>query len=265
MIKNSTPLKWNILVFICINVFSVSTANAQTYCSPAFANGCLSWNNQSIALTNLNWSLGTTDCLLSDYTTDTAIVNAGTPHSMQVTNGSWCGTSIWVDFNSNGAFDTTENLYHLYTANQTNYYSFNLIVPSNIPSGSYRMRVIASWGSDGYSVSANGYGGCGSYQYGNFDDFTLKVIGSSGTINPDANSNLIKASPNPANDFIKVTVNSFSSDNATLQLCDVSGKRIEVLKVYSAETVVDMRSYSKGIYFINYTNGDERQTIKVVK
>lgn len=235
-------------------------------CYPTFVNGCISWNNQSIAVSNLNWALGTTSCSLYDFTTDTVIMNAGSPYSMQVTNGSWCGCSVWADFNSNGAFDTTENLFHLYTANQTNYYSFPLTIPANIPSGTYLLRVIASWGSDGYGIGPNGYGGCGAYQYGNFDDFTLKVIGSSGIINAsEQKSNLISVSPNPAGNYFKVRVNNVQSNNALLQLCDVTGKIITTINIHNAETIVDMNTYSKGIYLLKYSDGPDKQSVKVVK
>jgi hypothetical protein len=97
---------------------------------------------------------------------------------MTVTNGVYCGCSVWVDLNSDGDFDDLdENLYSLYTANATNTYNFNITIPAATPNGLYRMRVIASWGADGVTVGANGYGACGAYQYGNYDDFTLNVGG----------------------------------------------------------------------------------------
>lgn len=147
------------------------------YCSPTFANGCFNWRNQNITLGSINWSIGTTACTTSDYTNLSTTVNAGQTLPMSVTNGSWCGTGVWVDFNSDFTFDDSENLYHSYQAASVMTYNFNITIPANVPSGSYRMRVIAGWGSDTFtSTGTNGYGACGNYQYGSFQDFTLQVV-----------------------------------------------------------------------------------------
>jgi len=98
---------------------------------------------------------------------------------MTVVNGDWCGCAVWVDLNNDNDFDDAgENLYTIYTANALNTYSFNITVPSGTSNGLHQMRVIACWGSDGVTVSPNGYGPCGTYQYGNYDDFTLNVGGA---------------------------------------------------------------------------------------
>src|SRR5262249_4351555 len=156
--------------------------------------------------------------------------------------------------NHDFAFDSTENLFHIYTANQTNNYSFNISIPSNVPTGIYRMRVIAGWGTDCFSVSGNGYGPCGSYQYGNFDDFTVNINAlTTGT--PDlisANHPGIKASPNPVSDLLTISIPEFKNGLAWLRLTDITGRLIQYIPAGAGTQVLDMSSVTKGIYLLNY-------------
>jgi hypothetical protein len=260
--------KWSLIIVFSQSVMMLSQANAQTYCSPSYVFGCTNWSNQAILLDSINWSIGGTSCTISDYKNLSTTLNAGVAYSMMVTNGNWCGCAGWMDFNLDGVFDTTENLYHLYAGVSATYtYNFSITVPSNIPTGTYRMRVIAGWGSDGYSVSSNGYGGCGSYQYGNFDDFTIHVTGSSVGISNLANDNsqFIKISPNPATNFVIVSVKVFKGIEANLQLTDITGKIIQSLPVKNEKEILDISTLPEGIYILHYSDGIHHQSIRLSK
>jgi hypothetical protein len=186
---------------------------------------------------------------------------------MQVTNANWCGCAVWIDLNQDFAFDSTENLFHLYSPNEANVYNFAITIPSNTPSGSYRMRVIASWGSDGFSQSANGFGACGTYQYGNFDDFTVHIAGiATGDVDIAENDlSFVEVSPNPATNILLVTIKDFRSNNANLQLCDVSGRVLQSHIVINEKEVMDVSTLSSGVYFLRYRDGIREQTIKLIK
>ncbi len=165
-----------LIAIVCILMLNHIVLEAQVYCVPTFANGCTNWKNTAITLNTINWTAPAT-CTTWDFTATSTNVTAGVPEAMTVTNGAYCGTSVWLDLNSDGDFDDlNENLYSIYTANANNVYSFNITVPISTPNGLYRMRVFAHWGSDGVT-SVNGFGGCGAYQYGNYQDFTLNVGG----------------------------------------------------------------------------------------
>lgn len=115
-------------------------------------------------------------------------LHAGDSAAMSVTSGVWCGATVWIDFNQDEVFDSTENLFHSYVGADPSYtYNFYITIPPGTAVGSYRMRVISAWGSDGYTVGGgNGWGGCGSFQYGNFDDFTINIGGGCSVV---ANAN----------------------------------------------------------------------------
>ncbi len=187
----STLVKWSILLLFSQCFTTVSSAHTSTYCSPSFLNGCTLWGNQSVVLDSINWSLS--DCTISDYTALSTTLVAGDSVAMSVTSGVWCGATVWIDFNNDEVFDSLENLFHSYVGADPSYtYDFYITIPPGTPAGSYRMRVIGAWGSDGYTVGGgNGWGGCGSFQYGNFDDFTIHIAGGGCVVAASANDTII--------------------------------------------------------------------------
>jgi hypothetical protein len=239
---------------------------AAQYCSPSFSSGCFSWRNQTVSIDSINWTIGSSSCSVSDYTTDTAHLDAGGTYAMSVTNGDWCGCAVWIDFNNDFVFDTLENVFYLYTANQTNNYNFNISIPAIVPTGIYRMRVIAGWGTDCYTASANGYGPCGSYQYGNFDDFTVSIsslpTGSSDLIKTE--ELFIEASPNPVSDLLTISIFD-AGTTARLRLTDITGRLLKETPVIASRQALDVSGLTKGIYFLNYSNGLNSQTLRIVK
>lgn len=247
-------------IMFCTNLRS------QNYCDPTFANGCSQWHTNSMTLYNLNWFLGANSCMTSDYTADTAFLTAGNTYPMMVTNGDWCGCGVWIDFNNDYTFDSTENLYHMYIASQSATHSFNLIIPANISTGSYRMRVIAGWGCDTYNVSANGYGPCGAYQYGNFNDFTVHVANplaiSSNTTN---NVATLEAQFIAETNELVVNIKDVVFEKATLQLSDVNGNIIYTKAVTQDKEIMNLSTQPKGLYFLRFISGGKNNTIKVLK
>lgn len=245
-------------IMFCTNLRS------QNYCDPTFANGCSQWHTNSMTLYNLNWFLGANSCMTSDYTADTATLTAGNTYPMLVSNGDWCGCGVWIDFNNDNAFDSTENMYHMYIASQTAQHSFNLVIPANISTGAYRMRVIAGWGSDTYTVSPNGYGPCGAYQYGNFNDFTVHVSNLAGINTNNTAPSFTAQFIAETNDLV-VNMNDLVLEKATLQLCDVNGNIIETKAVTQNKEIMNLTTQPKGLYFLRFISGGKNNTIKVLK
>ena len=194
----------------------------------------------------------------------------GVAMPMSVTNGSWCGVGVWIDFNADGMFDSLENMYHMYTATSgTETYSFNVTVPLTAPVGTFRMRVVAGWGSDCYgTTNTNGYGACGAYTYGNFDDFTVRVKAASGAGVAELSNNdiiSINAMPNPMDNYFIVNVNGKRADNALLTLTDITGKKVLTKQVTTEREALDVTSLTKGLYFLTYTDAKQKKVIKVKK
>ena len=76
-------------------------------------------------------------------------------------------------------------------------YDIQITGPATVAAGTYRMRVIAGWGTDCFdSASTNGYGACGSYQYGSYQDFTIHVVAPSSVASVKEDL-AVKVMPNP--------------------------------------------------------------------
>ena len=254
-------LKKLLLILLTVFPFVKSSHGQITYCEPYFNQGCFGWNNKEITLDSIQWALGATDCAISDYTTMSTTLVKGVATPMTVLNGAWCGVGVWIDYDLNGDFDSTENLYHQYTAGDPQTYSFLIMVPNTVADGQYRMRVIAGWGTDCYSVSANGYGACGVYEYGNFDDFTVNI-----TSNVGINEDKIKEFslyPNPANSNIKLNFSAeFIGENYSV--IDPLGKTILTGKVNGVDLLVEIGNLQEGIYL--FCIGEKsHKTFQVVK
>jgi hypothetical protein len=255
-------------IFMFCALISISPIiNAQTYCSPDFAFGCSNWRNVNISLGTLNWSLGADDCLISDYTNLSTSLNAGTAYPMSVECGVWSGCAVYVDYNDDGTFDSSENLYYSYQgADPTFTYIFNITIPTTVASGPHRMRVVAGWGSDCFTPGgSNGYGACGSYQYGNFDDFTVNVANTLGINENAASIANATVSPNPVMDKTILHFNSTLQTKKTIKLSDVSGKLMHSFVSNQATETIDFSGFDCGVYFIAIVADNEQRVLKVVK
>ena len=236
-------IKQLLLTAMSIICFTINSQSQVVYCEPSFNQGCFSWNNKEITLDSIQWALGATDCTISDYTSISTTLVKGVATPMTVLNGSWCGVGVWIDYDLSGDFDSTENLYYKYTAGDPQTYNFLITVPIGVPDGAYRMRVIAGWGTDCFTVSANGYGACGIYEYGNFDDFTVNV-----TSNVGINENQLSAFslyPNPASNGINL-ISDFIGEKYFI--LDQLGKIVSEGIITSGSSSIDIRSLSNGVY-----------------
>lgn len=248
-------------------IAAASQLTAQ-YCSPTFTNGCLLWRNQEVNIGTIGWTLGASDCLLSDYTAQSTVLTPGVAAPMTVASGNWTGCAVWVDLNNNAAFEDSENLFYSYVGGDPSYtYSFSITLPIGTPAGSYRMRVVAPWGSDGFlDTNVNGYGPCGSYQYGNFDDFTVIVSGT-GVAGPidDRHAGLVLA-PNPCTDLVNVTAPGDDPLEGILIL-GTDGRLLKAFPLASAmrTAIIDLTELAPGTYVVRSLGGGSVWTTRVTK
>lgn len=109
----------------------------------------------------------------SDFTSLSAEVMAGNSYSISITNSYWYeqAANVYVDWNNDGDFDDADELVvnNLYLPYYDGTGSATFTVPTGVPSGNIRMRVISDYYYYYYILTS-----CSSI-YGEAEDYTLEV------------------------------------------------------------------------------------------
>ena len=149
------------------------------YCIPQYLYGCsngakISNFVTSDAILNIANNTGTGSCGADGYNNFTAISAAAPENSdvsVAVSIGSYgAGVRIWIDWNSNGVFETDELMTESTAVIATGgTFTGDFTVPAGTPNGDYRMRVRVVEGNTGFDP-------CTIYNYGETEDYTFTVI-----------------------------------------------------------------------------------------
>jgi hypothetical protein len=106
----------------------------------------------------------------------------GQPTSFSITSGGpTVGNAIWVDWNSNLVFETTERVF--VTTGYGTTVTGSIAIPAAQANGSYRMRVITDYNN---SAPSNP---CGLITQGEYKDFTFSVVDAPSCIAPTTLTN----------------------------------------------------------------------------
>jgi hypothetical protein len=121
---------------------------------------------------------------VSDYTYYSAIpaanlvANGTTPYSVSLTAGGISSTyqmqfRIFIDFNHNGTFETTESVFSTTTATFSPTSATGTVtIPTTAYNGATRMRVVAR-----YSTAVANTESCSIPSYGEFEDYNVNITG----------------------------------------------------------------------------------------
>ena len=212
---------------------------------------------------------GTDGTGYSDFTQDTPTdLTVDDTYTITITP-EWPGSSysegyaVWIDYNRDGTFDTSERIFQNPATTATSV-SGSFTVPSGLTAGTTRMRVLMD-----DAVTPNNP--CGSFNYGEVEDYTVNIV--IGTLDVTENSlEGIVVHPNPFNDTIQVKLPTHLSNNALdLELYDISGRVIIRLDAVKASgntlTLSDLDRLSNGTYFLKIKDHVSNSTItrKIIK
>jgi opacity protein-like surface antigen len=74
------------------------------------------------------------------------------------------------------------------------------------------------------------------------------------------------AYPNPTNDYLKLKVENYNTEDLVYQLYDMNGKLLEKTKIESNEITINMENYTSASYLLKVTNNNkEVKTFKIIK
>jgi hypothetical protein len=74
------------------------------------------------------------------------------------------------------------------------------------------------------------------------------------------------AFPNPATDFVRLSIRNYEIQDLKYQLFDINGSMVQQEKIVSDETNISMQSMLPATYFLKITRGNkEIKTFKIIK
>lgn len=226
------------------NTVSVTTlaGSTVTYCSAGATNTADERiGNVSFGTIN-NTSTGTAG--YENFTSVSTNITRGSAYAISVTPV-WTSTkyneayAVYIDYNKDGDFTDSGELAWTKTGSQTSPVTGSITIQSTATLGSTRMRVMMQYSSVPSSS-------CGSYTYGQVEDYTLNIVSSGRGEDFDTKGLItgIKLYPNPAKDILNVS-NTTSED---YKIFDMGGKLINSGKLKGGS--VDVSGLVKGAYVI---------------
>jgi chitodextrinase len=226
------------------NTVSVTTlaGSTVTYCSATSTNTADERIGNVKFGTINNTSTGTAG--YENFTSVSTNVTRGTAYAISVTPV-WTSTkyneayAVYIDYNKDGDFTDSGELAWTKTGSQTSPVTGSITIPSTATLGATRMRVMMQYSSVPSSS-------CGSYTYGQVEDYTLNIV-SSGRGDDFATKDLItdiKLYPNPARDILNVS----NTTNEDYKIFDMGGKLINSGNLKGGS--VNVSNLVKGAYVI---------------
>ena len=246
---------------VASNVLTVVlNAPSACYCTPASTN-CTTTDkitNVTISTINNTSVCGTNGYSL--YTTPTATFNKTETYPISVTVGETDQhVGVWIDYNQNGTFDTTEFTY-LGTGSLT--LDSTITIPGTAIAGETRMRVRTRFLS--ILTSANA---CLAYTYGETEDYTITISSLIGIEENDVFNN-ITVYPNPTSGLFNISTSNANFTQLTISVLDIQGKEVyntsdkNNSNNYNKE--INLDGLAKGIYYIKLNTGNAVKVQKVV-
>jgi len=167
---------------------------------------------------------------------------------------------VYIDYNQNGVFtDAGEQVVSAAASSVATTRTSTFTVPASAKNGSTRMRVVMS--------DASGTSSCGSYSYGETEDYTVTITGGSSKTTIASRiggSAEYGVYPNPATDVLNVVVPADRMGNVvSVKVYDVRGA--EMKQVAFDGNQLNVSSLAKGVYLLTIANGDQVSHQRFVK
>lgn len=266
--NGGTPVSSNVVTV-------VSTPVLSCYCTPVHSSACSSNNNidsvSIVGTTLMNFGTGCTSTNGMAYTkypatgSTTASLTAGSTYVFTVTTTSNNIISVWIDYNRNGVYESTEwnQVSTTSVANIAN--TVSITIPSTTTSGITGMRIRSR--SNGSSNSSGD--ACTSFASGETEDYLVNIIAASNVgITESTLQNNVVVYPNPTAGIFNVMVSGTKFTELGINVIDLQGK-----VVYSAierntgadyNKQINLEGLAKGLYYVKVSTENGVSVQKLV-
>lgn len=197
-----------------------------------------------------NTSTGTAG--YENFTSISTNVTRGTANTISITPV-WTSTkyneayAVYIDYNRDGDFTDSGELAWTRAGSQTTPVTGSITIPATASLGTTRMRVMMKYSSIPTSS-------CGSYTYGQVEDYTLNIVSSARGEDFNINNLMtdIKLYPNPVRDVLNIS-NTIAED---YKIFDMGGKLINSGKIERG--TVNVSQLTAGAYTIQIGETSKR-------
>ncbi|RTY95985.1 GEVED domain-containing protein [Flavobacterium sp. GT3R68] len=189
------------------------------------------------------------------YGSNTIVISAG--FSVSAYTEFW---AVWIDFNKNGTFETTEQIVAGSSSLSSNL-SYSFTVPTSALSGTTRMRV-----SMKYNAAPTA---CETFSYGEVEDYTVNIGGAiaastttiAGELGNETNLFDFAMYPNPVGDLLNVAM----VDNRVVSFRIINYLGQEVASGKVSNNVINVSKLGIGTYIFEVNDGQKTITKKFIK
>ncbi len=196
-------------------------------------------------------------------TTDLA---RGNYYDLYVKTSGSCNISVWIDYDQSGSFDANEWIQVSQATDSAVTATVPLVIPSvgNAKLGTTGMRV-RSRKAGNLNLSADG---CSAYGSGETEDYYVTLVDAISVGNELTNDKNVTIYPNPTNGLVSVEYRSVDSKTLKVSIMNSSGQFIFVENNDKFKgvflTKLDLSTYSKGIYFVQFVEDNKVVNKKIV-
>ncbi len=226
---------------------SFSTNSVKAYCAGAASSQSYEKISKVVFAGIDNSSTSTAG--YEDFTSLVGTVSRGQSYPIAVTISQFDNdkTAVWIDYNNDGLFSTTEKISLTSTETATG----NITIPTTATLGNTRMRVRINYNAEAPA--------CGSTTFGQVEDYTILIKDDTMAVN-NINKSNVSVYPNPFKDVLRI---SDVKDATSVIVSDLSGRTVADMK---PATELNLSTLNKGVYIvtIKYANGEVKSN-KVIK
>lgn len=154
--------------------------------------------------------------------------------------------TVYINFYQNDQFAEADEVFRFGPTSQLGPVSGTITIPTDAVAGSTRMRVVLS--EDGHEPP------CGSYSYGETQDFSVIIENPTNTTIPQVSAYKYTIYPNHASDWCTISLRSPNTSEYHLAVYDISGRLIHSNSGIADRELfyeLDISSWPVGQYFVN--------------
>jgi hypothetical protein len=235
------------------------------YCAATATHACAT-GDEYVANVTLNTINNTSPCgQYSNFTSQTTTLVRGQQYTVSV-NTAIVGSqnvayldnqiAVWIDFNNNQTFETSERVGLTTVAQNTAFpvqYSFTVPVGASL--GNVRMRVRMNYLPDDGNIDP-----CGTFEWGETEDYTINIVnsgGGSGVGIEDEATEALSIYPNPSTGEFFIDATQMGLESFELQVFDLQGALLHEEDFNALDVKsLDLSRLAKGVYNIRLISGD---------